>query len=154
MIQQCQADLFEIVRTLRSAGGVRADCTAGTKRAISTPIMAMTTRTSTRVNARRMELISVSTPSILYDAETAMPCGADATIVSNRLGPLAAKISTRLDQATTARSSVRNFNQAAFDMLQLESNRCILIVAGRSASGFGCGTPLCMAQSLACLVNE
>ena len=45
-----QAQLLEIVRALGAAGRFGAACTAGSKRPIKMPMMAITTSSSTKVN--------------------------------------------------------------------------------------------------------
>src|SRR5690606_29755718 len=51
VIVDSQADLLQVVRALGRRAASRALCTAGSSSAISTPMMAMTTSNSIRVNA-------------------------------------------------------------------------------------------------------
>ena len=49
-----QRNLMQIAGALVAPGRLRADCTAGTNKAMSVPMMAMTTSSSTIVNAIRL----------------------------------------------------------------------------------------------------
>ena len=51
IIEEGEPDLLEIVRALPRRAASRADCTAGKRSAIKTAMMAMTTKSSIRVNA-------------------------------------------------------------------------------------------------------
>ena len=53
---QSDADLMQIVQAGDPSGGLAADCTAGNKIAIKTPMIVMTTSNSTSEKPRRASL--------------------------------------------------------------------------------------------------
>ena len=60
VVLQRQANLLELVRARVAAGRLRAAWIAGSSRATNTPMMAITTSNSTRVNPRDLDLVTIS----------------------------------------------------------------------------------------------